>query len=133
MYSPMALPRSFSGKMSATIAIPLASIPATPIPWIIFAAISTGNAIAVPPIAAATTKTPNPSMNTWVRPKISDSLPTGMNITLVLSVNPRAIHCAVGKSAPKCSAMRGSAMLTPDWSVTVRNSPSATDANTHHL
>ena len=119
--------------MSATIAMPFASMPATPMPCSNFAAISIGNATAVPPIVAAVTNMAKPTMNTCDRPNMSDSRPTGINITLVLSVNPSAIHCAAGKSAPKCSAMRGSAMFTPDWSVTVRNRPSATDENTHHL
>lgn len=80
----------------------------------ILAAISAGNACADPASSAPAMNTPKPIIYTYVRPIMSERRPTGMNITLVLRIKPSAIHCAVGMSAPKCSAMRGSAIFIPD-------------------
>jgi hypothetical protein len=57
----------------------------------------------------------------------------GISMALVLRTYPSVIHWTVGMSASKCSAMRGKAMLTPDWSITVRNKPMARAEYAHHL
>ena len=111
MYSPMALPRSLLREYVGDHRHPIR--------------FDSGNADALenlrrnkhrerdraPAQQSSRYKYGNPSMNTCVRPKMSDSRPTGMNITLVLSVNPSAIHCTAGRSAPKCCAIRGSAIV----------------------
>ena len=64
---------------------------------------------------------------------MSDSLPIGISSALVARLYASDTHCTVGMSAWKWSAISGSAMLMPDWSITVRNSPIATAPYTHHL
>ena len=56
---------------------------------------------------------------------MSERRPIGISIALVARLYPSETHCTVGMSAAKSSAIAGSAMLMPDWSMTLMNMPIA--------
>ena len=126
MYRPIALPRSLSGNTSVISAMELAWMPADAKPCMILTPIRKPRLCESPPTSAIAENMTKPSRYTSLRPNISDSRPIGISIALVARLYPSVIHCTVGMSAVNSSAISGSAMLTPDWSVTLIHRPIAT-------
>ena len=133
MYIPIALPRSLSGNTSVISAMELAWMPADPRPCTILTAIRKPRLRESPPTRAITENMTKPSRYTSLRPNISESRPIGISIALVARLYPSVIHCTAGMSAVNSSAISGSAMLIPDWSVTLIHSPIATAPYTQYL
>ena len=133
MCVPSPLPRSSSGKMDVTIAMPTPCVIAAPVPWITREATSIRTLVDDAANTDAPINSSRPTIYTCLRPTMSESRPIGSSSALTVRVWAMTTHCTVGRSVWKCPAMVGSATLIMPIDMTPVNDPSPTAPNTHHL
>ena len=92
MNDPIALPRSSSGKVDSTIAIPVPCVMLAPMPCSALKPMSMSMLSDVLANTPPTTKMTNPPIYTRLRPMISESLPIGSSSALMASAYPISTH-----------------------------------------
>ena len=142
-WAPKPFPLSASENTEVTIAIPVACVIAAPKPWntrkIIIKIIGLETFAHVasqgeePASKAMEPKRITPNKKTLLRPTMSESLPIGSNIALIVNDSASTTHWIVVKDILKVWAIVGSAIPTLPWCITLEIDPRPTAENTSHL